>query len=118
VDGYEIKKIDFFEFFNLKQLNLYSNNQIHIQMVEFEFKLINQEMTPHYRPPAPVVDGSTGSSVRLSSNTDATVCSGQAVAPPPTHCATSARADSNTRDADDSASGAGVIAYVNKCVVS
>jgi hypothetical protein len=31
-----------------------TNGRIRIQMVEFEFKRTNQEVTPHYCPPAPV----------------------------------------------------------------
>jgi hypothetical protein len=35
-----------------KQSNLYSNDQICIQTIEFKFKWITQEVTYHYRPPA------------------------------------------------------------------
>jgi hypothetical protein len=29
-------------------------------MVNFEFKWTNQNMTPHYRPPAPAINDSAG----------------------------------------------------------
>jgi hypothetical protein len=56
-------KFIFLEFFishGKKQSNLYSNSQICIQTIEFEFKRINQDATPHYRSPAPAIDGSAG----------------------------------------------------------
>jgi hypothetical protein len=42
-----------------KQLVFGLNDQIHIQTVEFEFKRINQEVIPHYRPPAPAASDIT-----------------------------------------------------------
>jgi hypothetical protein len=43
-----------------KRLVFNLNGQIRIQTIEYEFKQINQEMTPHYRPPTPATDGSAG----------------------------------------------------------
>jgi hypothetical protein len=43
-----------------KQSNLYSNNQIYIQTVRFEFKRTNQEVTHRYRPPALVTGSNAG----------------------------------------------------------
>jgi hypothetical protein len=43
-----------------KQSNLYSNNQIYIQTVIFEFKPTNQEVTHRYRPPALVTGSNAG----------------------------------------------------------
>jgi hypothetical protein len=43
-----------------KRSHLYSNGQIHIQTIKFKFKRTNQELTVHYRPPAPVAGGSAG----------------------------------------------------------
>jgi hypothetical protein len=40
-----------------KRLVFGSNDQIRIQTVEFEFKRINQEVIPHYRPPALAAGG-------------------------------------------------------------
>jgi hypothetical protein len=37
-------------------------------MIEFEFKWTNQQLTPHYRPPALAVDGN----IRPDSNVNAT----------------------------------------------
>jgi hypothetical protein len=59
--GTKFKKFSFFEFFGhqtVKNSQIY--NQIRIQMIKFKFKQINQEVTPHYRPPAPVIGGSAG----------------------------------------------------------
>jgi hypothetical protein len=61
-------KIYFFRIFRIffgpqnsqKQLNLYSNSQIYIQMIKFKFKWTGQQTTPHYRPLVPVVSGSAG----------------------------------------------------------
>jgi hypothetical protein len=36
------------------------NGQICMQTIKFEFKWINQELTTHYCPPAPVAGGSAG----------------------------------------------------------
>jgi hypothetical protein len=62
VDG--IRNLIFLEFFgpqnSKKQLNLYSNDQICIQMIKFKFKWTDQQTTPHYRPLSPVVSGSAG----------------------------------------------------------
>jgi hypothetical protein len=57
----------FFDFFTSngqKRLNLYSNGQIHIQIIKFKFKQINQELTAHYHPPTPVPDGNAGGTTR------------------------------------------------------
>jgi hypothetical protein len=60
----EVRNLNFLEFFKFfepqkikKQLNLYSNDQIHIQMIEFKFKWTNQKTPPHYRPPTPAAGG-------------------------------------------------------------
>jgi hypothetical protein len=47
-----------------KQSNLYLNNQICIQTIKFEFKRINQEATPYYRPSAQTADSSVGAIYR------------------------------------------------------
>jgi hypothetical protein len=47
-----------------KRSNLYSNSQIYIQTIKFEFKWTNQKLTVHYQPPALVVDGSAGGTTR------------------------------------------------------
>jgi hypothetical protein len=39
-------------------------------MIKFEFKQTNQEATLHYRPPAPVADGSAGVNAWPDSNAD------------------------------------------------
>jgi hypothetical protein len=68
-------KFNFLEFFisnGKKQSNLYSNSQIHIQMIKFKFKRINQDATPHYRSPAPVINDSAGDTIQPNSITNAT----------------------------------------------
>jgi hypothetical protein len=62
-------------------------------MIKFKFKRINQEVTSHYRPLVPAV----GSTARLGYNADATIRSGQVVALPPAHRATSAQTASSTQ---------------------
>jgi hypothetical protein len=55
----------------INRLNLYSNDQIRIQTIKFEFKRTHQQATPHYHPPAQrwVVSSASGNA-RASSNTD------------------------------------------------
>jgi hypothetical protein len=72
--------------------DLYSNHRIHIQTIQFKFKWINWQTTPHYHPPTPVVSGSAGDTARFGSNTSGTVRSSQAVALPPARLTTSVRA--------------------------
>jgi hypothetical protein len=72
-------------------LKTVKNDQIHIQTVKFEFKWTNQKVTSHYYPSAPAVDGSAGCTIRLGSNADTIDRSGQTIALPPAHRATSAR---------------------------
>jgi hypothetical protein len=63
IGGWDIKFI-FLDFFDLKQLK---NNQICIQTIKFKFKLINQKMTPHYRPNDSVrSDFNAGATARFS----------------------------------------------------
>jgi hypothetical protein len=72
---------------------LYSNNQIHIQMIQFEFKWINQQTTPHYRPSATVVGDSEDNTAWPNSNMGDTARFSQTVALPPARLANSARAN-------------------------
>jgi hypothetical protein len=65
-------KFNFLEFFisnGKKQLNLYSNSQIRIQTIKFKFKRINQDVTSHYRSPAPVMNDSAGDTIQPNSTT-------------------------------------------------
>jgi hypothetical protein len=62
------KKFNFLDFFfkNFgpqaikRQSNISLNDRIRIQTVEFEFKQMDQEAIPHYRPPIPAASGSAG----------------------------------------------------------
>jgi hypothetical protein len=36
----------------------FSNDRIHIQIIKFQFKRINQKPPRHYHPPVPMTDGS------------------------------------------------------------
>jgi hypothetical protein len=56
--GYEIYFLDFFYIFLPQTIK---NNQIYIQMIEFEFKQINQNVTSHYHPPTLAMDSSVDS---------------------------------------------------------
>jgi hypothetical protein len=64
----------FFEAMTIKNGYFFSSND-QILTVEFEFKQINQEITPYYRPPTPTTDDSASGSVLES---------GRTVAPDPT----------------------------------
>jgi hypothetical protein len=70
-------------------------------MIKFQFKLINQELPRHYRPPAPVVGGIAIANARALPPGPAPTW---AVAP--ARLATSARTGGSARGAGSSASGA------------
>jgi hypothetical protein len=55
-----IKKSDFFSHNDKKRPVFSSNDQIHIQIVKFEFKRTNQEAPRHYLPPPSASGGSAG----------------------------------------------------------
>jgi hypothetical protein len=84
-----------FIFFKVFEPQTVKNSQICIQIVKFKFKRINQKVSPHYRPPTPTAGGNA----HLDYNAGATVRSEQAVALPPAHRATSARASDSTSGA-------------------
>jgi hypothetical protein len=52
-------------------------------MVKFEFKWTNQELTTHYRPPAPMTGGSADAIARSGSNTGGTARSVRMLPLPP-----------------------------------
>jgi hypothetical protein len=66
-------------------------------MVKFEFKWTNQELTTHYRPPAPMAGGSADAIARSGSNAGGTARSVRMLPLPPGPTATSSQAGGTAR---------------------
>jgi hypothetical protein len=58
-------------------------------MIKFEFKRINQELTSHYHPLAPMAGGSVNGTARFDSSADGTTWSDQTLPLPFDPAATS-----------------------------
>jgi hypothetical protein len=69
----------------------------HIQTIKFKFKRTNQELTAHYRPPAPVTGGSAGGTTQF----------GRTLPLPPVETSTSPPTGGTAQRAGATASGAG-----------